>query len=683
MKEASIARRWVWRVVAMLIVQSSVLIAISLLFDSIRVDSLGAGIAAVLVIGFIDAILWPAIVRLALPLLVLTVGLASFALNGVVIWVADWLIDGFSVSTYWWGLLIAAALASVSCVAGSVLSLDDDDTFHRTMVRRALKDAHRLPGGTEPGFLFIQIDGLSHAILREAVAAGHMPTLRSLLDSGSHELYEWECDLSSQTGAMQAGILLGNNENMPAFRWYDKPSGRVLVSNNPSHAGELEQTQSSGTGLLADGGASRGNVFSGDASDALFTFSQLESRNRGSKRLLALFATPHGLFRIVGLFVADIVRELRSARVARRDGVEPRGHRGGIYPLLRAAVTVGLTEITTATLIGDIYRGVPSAYADFVGYDEVAHHSGIRRPESFDTLRRIDDRIRRLMLGFDPAHRPYHLIVLSDHGQTQGATFEQRYGQTLEALVQDHAEGSSILAPGVMTEGWGNLNGILTDTLQDETSFAARAMRRALRKHIVDGQVEVGPQAHVELSAVEREIIVLASGNLGLVSFAEFEQRASLEMIGIHYPGLITALAEHPGIGFVMVHSEAAGGGIAIGIDGLHELATGKVEGVDPLLSFGPNAARHLRRTDLFVNCPDLIVNSFYDATAEEGAAFEGLIGFHGGLGGLQAKPFILAPAEFHAPDVPIVGAEAVHRLFQGWMSKVSLSVTELAEHPG
>ena len=96
-----------------------------------------------------------------------------------------------------------------------------------------------------------------------------------------------------------------------------------------------------------------------------------------------------------------------------------------------------------------------------------------------------------------------------------------------------------------------------------------------------------------------------------------------------------------------------------------------QVDGVDPLAPFGPNAARHLRRTGSFSNCPDLLVNSFYDRVADEGAAFEELIGFHGGLGGAQSELFILAPTSFVAPDGPIVGAVAVHDLFTGWLRSV------------
>src|SRR5665811_198997 len=89
------------------------------------------------------------------------------------------------------------------------------------------------------------------------------------------DLIAWEPDLSSQTSASQAGILLGSNDNIPAFRWYDRTARRVMVSNTVRDSEALERRHSSGDGLLAAEGASRGNMFSGDAPDSLFTLSRL------------------------------------------------------------------------------------------------------------------------------------------------------------------------------------------------------------------------------------------------------------------------------------------------------------------------------------------------------------------------------------------------------------------------
>ncbi len=126
-----------------------------------------------------------------------------------------------------------------------------------------------------PGVIMFEIDGLAEPVLRHALDSGHAPTMARWIEGGSHRIVPWECDLSSQTGASQAGLLLGSNEDMPAFRWYEKESGQTIVSNHSKDAVELEQRHSDGGGLLAAGGASRGNLFSGDAPHCSATMSVL------------------------------------------------------------------------------------------------------------------------------------------------------------------------------------------------------------------------------------------------------------------------------------------------------------------------------------------------------------------------------------------------------------------------
>ena len=116
-----------------------------------------------------------------------------------------------------------------------------------------------------------------------------------------------------------------------------------------------------------------------------------------------------------------------------------------------------------------------------------------------------------------------------------------------------------------------------------------------------------------------------------------------------------------------MLVRSAEHGAVALGARGAHYLADGRVEGEDPLAPFSPNAPHHLLRTDGFAHVADIMVDSFYDPTLDEGCAFEELISFHGGLGGPQTRPFMLLPGEAPLPDEPIVGAAAVHGLLAGW----------------
>jgi hypothetical protein len=162
------------------------------------------------------------------------------------------------------------------------------------------------------------------------------------------------------------------------------------------------------------------------------------------------------------------------------------------------------------------------------------------------------------------------------------------------------------------------------------------------------------------------DVIVLGSGNLGLIYLMEEKRRLTLEEIEQRHPELIPALRSHPHVGWLLVRS-AEHGAVAIGARGAHYLAEGRIEGEDPLAVFSPNAPRHLLRTDGFTHVADIMVGSFYDPDLDEGCAFEELISFHGGLGGLQTRPFIMYPERFLLPDEPVVGAAAVHGVLAGW----------------
>lgn len=177
-------------------------------------------------------------------------------------------------------------------------------------------------------------------------------------------------------------------------------------------------------------------------------------------------------------------------------------------------------------------------------------------------------------------------------------------------------------------------------------------------------------QAAIKRGEEEKPAVVaLASGNLGLITFTEIPHRLSLEEINADFPAVIPGLVNHEGIGFIMVRSQE-NGSIAIGANGTYYLADDRIDGENPLALFGPHAPAHLRRTDSFPNCPDILVNSFFDPEKNEGCAFEELIGFHGGMGGTQTSPFLLYPAELEV-NGDLIGAARVYRVCKGWLTEL------------
>lgn len=486
-----------------------------------------------------------------------------------------------------------------------------------------------------------------------------MPTLSRWLAQGSHRLTSWECDLPSMTSSGQSGILYGNNANIPAFRWYEKDSGRLLVSNHPRDARLIERRQATADAILRDHGSSVGNILSGSAEHVVITMSRLlNDAGQIAVRtddLLAYFLNPTNLLRAIGGIARDVVLETWQAWRQRLLRIQPRMDRGGMYPLVRAATTVVLRDITTWMLIADMRAGRRVAYADYLGYDEVAHHAGPATADALAVLRSVDAQLRRLERAAQSAPRPYRFVVLSDHGQSTGATFSQRYGLTLGQLIERLTRVKSNVQMAAGTgEGSGQVRALST-----EVARIGGPMEPLVRKFITRGAPTV---EHVRVE--QADVVVCASGNLALIYFTDVPARMTLEAIDKSHPELIEGLRQHPGIGFLLVQSEASGGPLVLGSHGQRDLLSGDVSGDDPLAAFSPHTAAMLRRLSSYSNVGDIVVNSLCDPVTQQVAAFEELIGCHGGAGGGQTSPFVLYPADW-GESPPIVGAEQLHRFLR------------------
>jgi len=635
------------RVVVAWLLSAAALLFAAWVVPGVSVSGWGGALLAAMVIAVLNAILPPVLAALRLPFTLVLGLLLVLLLDAAMFMLAARIAPGsIDVDSFGSALLAAFVASAVSVALDPLFRMNDDETY---MLRVTQRIARRTGGQTRtdvPGIVFLEIDGLGLPILKRALRDGSAPEMARWLADGSYVLTEWETDLSSQTGASQAGILLGSNEDIPAFRWVEKETGRTMTCSKPEDCSEIERRVSSGVGLLTGGGASRGNLLSGEADEMILTVSRIAAEKRANPGYRAFFANGFNVTRMLMLFVWEVLLEwTAAARSARRD-VRPRGHRGGKYPFLRAVMCVVVRDLIVYGVLSDMMKGRPAVYATFSSYDEVAHHSGLERADTLEALRKLDQQFGRIARARRYAPRPYEIVVLSDHGQTQGATFLQRNGYGLVDLVKKALSG-----PATASFAGGDEN----------DAVVRNAMREA-----TGGGSNGAPDA---VPGVD-DIAVLASGNLGLVYLMEEPRRLTLEEIEQRHPTLVPALRAHPHIGFVLVRSEAHGP-VVLGGSGVHYLAEDRVEGEDPLAPFSSNAAAHLRRTDSFPHVADLMVNSFYDAQLDEGCAFEELISFHGGLGGPQTRPFILHPVTLRAPEEAIVGAAAVHALLSGWRAEL------------
>ncbi|MFD3311425.1 phage holin family protein [Streptomyces sp. NPDC058694] len=661
-----------WRSVAVWAVSTVTMLALAGILPDFTIQSpdgdsatqiaitaaLGAG-----AFGVLSSVVWPLLVRALLLVPALVLGLLVFFLNGSLLWLALRIIpSGESEAAPETAVVVAAVMSAVASATGGALAVRDDDAYRRRLYRLSDRRRSELEPGagpSTPGVVFLQLDGVGHDVLLEAVGRGLMPTVAALLGDGdgartTHRLTPWRTDWSSQTGASQLGILHGSNHDIPAFRWYEKDTREVMVCNRPTSAAELQRRAIAHTGdggLLTMDGASRGNLFSGGADQLALVLSVAARRgreNRSRAGYFAYFSDPANAVRTAMSFFAEVGREIGESTWARLKKRRPRVGRGGLYPFIRAFATVIERDVVVAAVIGDMLAGRSSVYADLVAYDEVAHHSGPRSRDTEKVLQRLDRSLALIAQVAEHAPRAYRIVLLSDHGQSPGETFRTRYGLGLGELVR---AGCGLPVP--------------RKARRTHSGAEARsAVRAALRRPVEEGHEQYRP------SSRHSEPLVLASGNLGLVSFPDVPHRMSREEIDARHPALLTTLANHPGVGFLLVRSEEHGG-LVLGANGAEIPLDELDDNPGPLADFGPGAADAVRRTHAFPHTADIMINSWYDPQEGEVLAFEEQIGSHGGLGGAQGRPFLMSPLTFSAPvedGAELVGAEQVHHVLRRWL---------------
>ena len=677
-----------------LVAVGAALLLASWLLPGLTISPWWAAVGLAAVVAVADALLRP-VLRVfagrigAVAALVLGV-LAQVALVEIGLLV----VPGVSMAGFSTVLATLVAVALVAAVTRWLIGVNDSSYLVADLIRRGERrrqaDADTRSSDDEPrpiGVVVVQIDGLPFPLLQHGVMSGVLPTLARWVRSGSHDATGWWARVPSTTPASQAGLLHGTSDGIPAFRWYEKGAGRLMVANRPADAALIEARVSDGRGLLADGGVSVSNIFSGDAPTSLMVMSRVSGRSRlgSSSGYIRFFASPFVFARALVLTIGEMIKELYQGRQQRLRGIEPRVPRRGAYVLLRGLTNALLRDLNVALVAEHMIAGAPVIFVDFVDYDEIAHHAGVARPESLAALAGIDGVLGTLEKVAAAGRRDYRFVVLSDHGQSQGATFLQLTGHTLEAVVRRHtgSAAAETVAETGDVEAWGPLNAMLAEVLST-TRPTARWARRRSGGGDASG-VLIGPNRHTSSGpsaghpdAERPELVVVGSGNLGLIWFPRLPGRVPIEELTRRFPALVPGLLAEPGVAFVVVDS--ARGPLVISRTGVHVLLEGVVEGQDPLAPYGPRAATDLIRVAAMAECPDLYVHSTLDPRTGEVHAFEELVGCHGGLGGWQNQAVLVHPADWPLDDdlldhtvdgeALLYGAEAVHRQLVRWLEQ-------------
>ena len=345
------------------------------------------------------------------------------------------------------------------------------------------------------------------------------------------------------------------------------------------------------------------------------------------------------------------------------------------YAGMRAASNVLLRDVNTSLIIEEMYRGANVIYADFTDYDELAHHCGPERVESFEALDGVDAAIGTLANAAEDAPRPYKFIILSDHGQSLGATFKQRYGESLGEVVRDLMSGRATLVQA-KTAGEGStfVNSMLSEITRSKgigpTITRAALADQTTRRH---RQPRRGGDP-----AAGRRVDDRRRGLRQPRARVVHRPRPPADARGARgrsTPSLVAALAgasrRRPPDGPLVGARRRR---LRCPWRPLPRRGPWSRARIRAAI-FGPHTVMSLKREDAMTHAPDLLLLSQYDPEMGEVAAFEELIGSHGGLGGFQTQPFILHPKEWELDEPVPLGAPAIYRNLRRWLSSMGIEL--------
>ena len=187
-------------------------------------------VAAAGLLAIINLVLRPIVLRLALPLGWVATLVIGFLVTAVALWITAWMMPGFDVGIVA-GLIGGIVIAFFNTILIDILDVNVENSWYQNRSERLAKKTP-FAAANEPGrgLMMVEIDGLSYWHIKQAIADGLMPTLQEMMDKDGYVLTRVECGLPSMTSACQAGIMFGDNNDIPAYRWYDKSKKKLYVS---------------------------------------------------------------------------------------------------------------------------------------------------------------------------------------------------------------------------------------------------------------------------------------------------------------------------------------------------------------------------------------------------------------------------------------------------------------------
>ena len=504
------------------------------------------------------------------------------------------------------------------------------------------------------GFVIFQIDGLSHMALKKALSLNLMPHLKKIINSGDYLLNSYFTGVPSDTPFFQAGLLYGDNDNIPGFRWIERETGEEIIFKKPESAGYIEERLAKDNPGLLRGGSSYVNLFSGGASRSTFTLSTFSIRYLFKKRvrnfdifivfIFHIFTFLKTFFYVFFEAVLEIFEKILD--IIKKRKVRPEG----FFPFARAMTNVIFKEIETFGAIMDISRGVPSIYLDYIGYDELSHHRGPYSYSSLRTLKAIDRKIYHIYKAILRAERKYDFFVISDHGHTPSVPFQKLNGnKMLKDAIGDYVNDPELKIYEFDT----GYNAVFKRLFLYVGDFFKKG---ACKKFFSKAAAKI--DSIKESDSIGRlrwqngkAIYIMDSGPMANIYFSGKTDRMTVCEIEKKYNKLIDMLAGLEGIGFIAGINEKGATAIYdkegkkfyefnyfINNPGRKNSTIAQIINFCKTQAETKTAFLSLEKFSRFKNSGDLILFGEYDG--KNIINFENQMGAHGGIGGEQNEPF-------------------------------------------
>jgi hypothetical protein len=462
------------------------------------------------------------------------------------------------------------------------------------------------------GLVIVHVDGLGADSLEQALREGHMPFIKNLMDAEGYELHRYRCGIPSTTPFVQAGILYGDNSEIPSFRWWDREQQLLVQFGAGSTFKKVAAKYFQGCHPLTEGGAAIAACYPAGAVETFgiaYQDRRYSGQEKGSRSawrvVLPYLANPlnladllsHGLDSIAQTAFA-FGRDRLSGRIA-----------AGTYAVTDVLEEMFVHHVTRHAVTKAMHEGLSPIYAGFYAFDETGHAFGPDDPYAMRILRHVDNTIRKIARARKDG---YELVVLSDHGQIDTIPFGR---------VSDKAFGE-------LVAGW--LPGYHVQEMKGKAF----------------GPPEGEAQGRVNLTN---------SGGLSHLYFVGRAQRLTYSELTAQFPGLAPNIAAIDEVALVM----ARDGDADVFLTGGEVL---RGEAVKPVLARFDDAdilLGQLSRLNSFHMSGDLVVFGAFKEGRQ--VNFENQAGGHGSIGGEQAHPFVLAKREWGLDTSAVQGAHELH----------------------